>query len=376
VARKISELLDSGVAMGEIAVLFRSGFHSYKLELELTSRHLPFEKRGGLKLTESAHIKDVVSYLRVIYNPHDHLAWNRILLLLDKVGPKTAQKILDSLKVTDPFKALAEYKAGSSWQKGLSALVDILTALLACHSPLAQFDLVMTYYQDIFERIYHDDYPNRRPDLEQLREIITTYGDLESFIEDAALDPPEAVVEAADRLVAGQGGRLVLSTVHSAKGLEWKVVFVINLAEGRFPSGMAKTTAELEEERRLLYVAATRAKRQLYLIYPQMSTAMPGQRAEPAMVSRFLEALPPNLTVSDKKNLTREYPGLHSKMDRPVNRQSLKGKDNLVNSHVRHPFFGEGQIIKKINHNTVQIFFSRHGMKTINLDYVKMEIVT
>jgi len=368
--------LDNGVAMDEIAVLFRSGFHSYKLELELAGRHLPFEKRGGLKLTESAHIKDVVSYLRVVHNPHDHLAWNRILLLLEKVGPKTALKILDALKVDDPFKALSAYKAGSSWQNALAALVKTLTSLLDCPSPLAQFDLIMTYYQDIFERIYHDDYPNRRPDLEQLREIIAGYDDLEKFIEDAALDPPEAAVEPADRLMAGQGGKLVLSTVHSAKGLEWEVVFVINLAEGKFPSGMAKTTEELEEERRLLYVAATRAKQQLYLVYPQMSAAMPGHHAEPAMVSRFIDELPSGLTICDKTQWPREFSGVRApKPAKATGRQACKEEGDLINRHVRHPFFGEGQGVKRVNHNTVQIFFARHGSKTINLDYVKMEIV-
>ncbi len=374
VGRNISKLLDDGVPMHEIAVLFRSGFHSYKLELDLTSRHLPFEKRGGLKLTESAHIKDVTSYLRVIYNPHDHLAWNRILLLLDKVGPKTAQKILRTITVEDPFGTLAEYKAGKSWKAGLDALVKVLFALLDCVTPLAQFDLVMQYYQDIFERIYHDDYPNRKPDLEQLREIISEYDDLESFIQDAALDPPDITTAEA-----GQGGeKLVLSTVHSAKGLEWKAVFVINLVEGKFPSGMAKAAAELEEERRLLYVAATRAKERLYLIYPQMSGSF-GRLPEPAMMSRFLDELPPGLTARDKKksNITpsvcrSKVLGRHQSVSSV---KKLNQEGDLLNRHVRHPFFGEGQIVKKISKNTMQIFFERYGQKIINLDYVKMEIL-
>ncbi|NOX24681.1 MAG: ATP-dependent helicase [Deltaproteobacteria bacterium] len=371
VGRNISKLLDDGVPMTEIAVLFRSGFHSYKLELDLTSRQLPFEKRGGLKLTESAHIKDITAYLRVIYNPSDHLAWNRILLLLDKVGPKTALKILAALKVADPFGALAAYKAGKTWREGLRSLVQTLFALLDCATPLAQFDLAMQYYQPIFERIYHDDYPNRKPDLEQLREIIAGYDDLESFIEDAALDPPAA---AGDR--TGQGGQLVLSTVHSAKGLEWQVVFVISLVEGKFPSAMAKTTAELEEERRLLYVACTRAKERLYLVYPEMS-ASPGHFAEPAMVSRFLDELPAGLTLGAKREIRFAPHEAHTgAVVMPQTAKKIAATaDNLLNRHVRHPFFGAGQIVKQINQNTVQIFFARHGQKTINLDYVKMEIL-
>ncbi len=374
VGRNIAKLLDDGVPMTEIAVLFRSGFHSYKLELDLTSRQLPFEKRGGLKLTESAHIKDITAYLRVIYNPNDHLAWNRILLLLDKVGPKTAQKILAALKVADPFGALAAYKAGKTWQDGLHSLVQTLFALLDCATPLAQFDLAMQYYQAIFERIYHDDYPNRKPDLAQLREIIAGYDDLESFIEDAALEPPVATGKGAVR--KGQGGQLVLSTVHSAKGLEWQGGFVISLVEGKFPSAMAKTTAELEEERRLLYVACTRAKEHLYLVYPEMS-ASPGHFAEPAMVSRFLEELPAGLTLGVKRAIKRTSCNVHTEaVAMPQTAKKIAAAaDNLLNRHVRHPFFGAGQIVKQISQNTVQIFFDRHGQKTINLDYVKMEIL-
>ena len=376
VGRTISKLLDDGVPMHEIAVLFRSGFHSYKLELDLASRHFPFEKRGGLKLTESAHIKDVVSYLRVIYNPHDHLAWNRILLLLDKVGPKTAQKILAALKVEDPFGALAEYKAGQSWRGGLKLLVQTLFAMLDCDTPLAQFDLAMQYYQDIFERIYHDDYPNRKPDLEQLREIVAEYNDLESFIEDAALDPPE--ISAAGAGVREENAdKLVLSTVHSAKGLEWRVVFVINLVEGKFPSAMAKTASEIEEERRLLYVAATRAKEKLFLVYPEM-TASYGRFAEPAMISRFLDELPSGLTVSDKKkHIIKPHAKIAKSFqpDLPSSKKMTGEGRFILNQRVRHPFFGVGQMVKKINKNTVQIFFDRHGQKVINLDYVKMEIL-
>ncbi len=374
VGRNISKLLDDGVPMNEIAVLFRSGFHSYKLELDLTSRHLPFEKRGGLKLTESAHIKDVVSYLKVIYNPHDNLAWNRILLLLERVGPKTVQKILAKLKVEDPFGALQIYKAGKTWKAGLDALVKTLFSLLDCDTPLAQFDLAMQYYQDIFERIYHDDYPNRKPDLEQLREIIAEYDDLQSFIEDAALDPPENSVDGSGGR-AGQDDKLVLSTVHSAKGLEWQAVFVINLVEGKFPSGMAKTTSELEEERRLLYVAATRAKEQLFLVYPEM-TASPGHFAEPALISRFLDELPAELTATGKKDLKPQPRQISSlPKSKYIPPKSASSGGDLLNKHVRHPFFGKGQIVKKINKNTVQIFFERHGQKMINLDYVKMEIL-
>ncbi|MFW8601436.1 ATP-dependent helicase [Desulfobacterota bacterium M19] len=371
VGQHIAKLMADGVAAEEIAVLFRSGFHSYKLELELSRRGLAFEKRGGLKLTETAHIKDVISYLRIVYNPNDSLAWHRILLLLNKVGAKTAQRIVDTITGADPFGALAAYKPAKSWQAGFTALKDMLLQLMELDAPVDQFDLIMAYYQDIFERVFHDDYPKRLPDLEQLREIIAEYNDLESFLEDSSLDPPTA--DHTPR--AREAGKLILSTVHSAKGLEWQAVFIINLAEGKFPSGMAKTLEEIEEERRLFYVASTRAKKKLYLVYPRMA-ATPGRYQEPVLISRFLDELAPDLTVRAEKDF-RPAPVIDAASlppDRP--RRIKAGNDNdLLHKHVRHQFFGKGEIVKIIKSRTVQIFFARHGQKIINLDYAKLEIL-
>jgi DNA helicase-2/ATP-dependent DNA helicase PcrA len=366
VAGTIESLIKSGTESSQIAVLFRSGFHSYKLELELTNRHLAFEKRGGLKLTESAHIKDLVSLLRVIYNPQDNLAWNRILLFIDKVGPKTAQTILAKIKASDdPITLLASYPAGKTWQAGLAALVQTLTIIRDQISPLSQYEAAMAYYEEIFERLYPDDYPTRSKDLEQLKEIVATYSSLEDFIHDTALDPPEVGPSV-------QGGKLILSTVHSAKGLEWEHVFIIYLAEGKFPSGMAQTDEEIEEERRLLYVAATRAKKHLYLVYPR-EISQAGRLGEPAMISRFLEEIPPGLTMTANKR-----PGSTISSFTPEvveRRKEIFAKDDLTGSRVRHPFFGEGRVLKMAGPRTVQIFFPRHGQKTINLDYIKMEIL-
>lgn len=371
VGQHIAKLMAKGMAAEEIAVLFRSGFHSYKLELELGKRGLAFEKRGGLKLTETAHIKDAISYLRVVYNPNDRLAWHRILLLLNKVGAKTAQRIVDSISGEDPFGALAAYKPAKSWQADFTALKDMLMQLLELDAPADQFDLVMAYYQDIFERVFHDDYPKRLPDLEQLREIIAEYSDLESFLEDSSLDPP-----AADHTPYGkEAGKLILSTVHSAKGLEWQAVFIINLAEGKFPSAMAKSQEEIEEERRLLYVAATRAKKKLYLVYPRMA-ASPGRYMEPVLISRFLDELNPNLTMGAEKDF-RPAPIIDAASMPSGRPQRIKaGNDSdLLHKQVRHQFFGQGEIVKLIKPRTVQIFFARHGQKIINLDYAKLEII-
>ena len=370
VASTIDSLIHAGTPSEQIAVLFRSGFHSYKLELELANRQIAFEKRGGLKLTESAHIKDVLSLLRVIYNPQDNLAWNRILLFIDKVGPKTAQTILAQIKEgDDPLALLARYPAGKTWKEGLLSLVRALQIIREqASSPLSQYEAAMAYYQEIFERIYHDDYPTRAKDLEQLKEIVAEYSSLDDFIHATALDPPEV----GDGQGAAQAGRLILSTVHSAKGLEWEHVFVINLAEGKFPSSMAQTPEEIEEERRLLYVAATRAKHNLYLVYPR-EIAQPGRMGEPVMISRFLEEIPAGLILAANK---QTVPLASSFSPKTVERRKeLFAHDDLSGRQVRHPFFGEGRVLKMTGARTVQIFFPRHGQKTINLDYVKMEIL-
>lgn len=372
VAGTIDKLVRAGTAHDQIAVLFRSGFHSYKLELELTNRQLPFEKRGGMKLTESAHIKDILSLLRVIYNPQDNLSWNRILLFVDKVGPKTAQTILARIKGgEDPIESLACYPAGKSWRQGLADLVQALRQIRDLSIPVAQYEAAMAYYQEVFLRLYADDYPTRARDLEQVKDIVAGYQTLDDFIHDTALDPPEAAA-AQGGGAAGQGGALILSTVHSSKGLEWDYVFIIYLAEGKFPSAMAQTEAEIEEERRLLYVAATRAKKHLYLVYPR-EVAQAGRLGEPAMISRFLEEIPSGLTMSANKK-----PGISAAGFAPqavVRRKELLSKDDLTGTQVRHPFFGEGRVVKMAGPRTVEIFFNRHGQKTINLDYIKMEIL-
>jgi len=372
VAGTIEKLVREGTAHDQIAVLFRSGFHSYKLELELANRQLPFEKRGGLKLTESAHIKDVLSLLRVIHNPQDNLAWNRILLFVEKVGPKTAQAILLQIRTgDDPIEALARYPAGKSWQQGLAALVQALRQIRDLATPVSQYEAAMAYYQEVFHRLYPDDYPTRAKDLDQVKDIVAGYQTLDDFIHDTALDPPEAAA-AQSGGAAGQAGSLVLSTVHSAKGLEWEHVFIIYLAEGKFPSAMAQTSDEIEEERRLLYVAATRAKQHLYLVYPR-EMAQAGRLGEPLMISRFLEEIPQGLTMVVNKKPAMAAPSFAPQA--VVRRQELLSQSDLTGARVRHPFFGEGQVVKMAGPRTVQVFFARHGQKTINLDYIKMEIL-
>ncbi len=387
VVEKISQLRQEGIALKEMAVLFRSGFHSYKLEIELANRGISFEKRGGLKLTESAHIKDLLSYLRILFNDQDNLSWNRVLLLLDKVGPKTAEKILAAIRNADePFAALAAYPAGPGWRKGLAELTALFQKLKdPVLSPTEQFEIISEYYQPIFERIYYDDYPKRSRDIEQLKTIIAGYDSLAAFVDDTALEPPESAV------VEDNSDRLVLSTIHSAKGLEWDTVFIISLAEGKFPVSQALPGEQWEEERRLLYVAATRAKRRLYMTYPREVMSVDRQFSR-ARLSPFLAEISPGLYLSSGKSPGTgegfgDYSGspafskVRSRVRRTpaaILRDSSKLQDTSTIAQgqtVQHPFFGRGTVDKVTGERTLEVVFDRHGRKALHLDYAKLEMV-
>ncbi len=382
VVETIKELLDTGTPKQEIAVLFRSGFHSYKLEMELGGHTIDFDKRGGLKLTESAHTKDALSFLRIMVNPWDNISWNRIFLQLDKVGPKTAQKIIAVIGETDnPVDALNNYKPAPTWRQGFTKLTGLLNRLQTDGlTPAGQFDLVMEYYQPILEKIYYDDYPKRSKELDHIRSLIGGYGDLQSFIDDTTLDPPE--ISAADQDNNIPENNIILSTIHSAKGLEWDVVFVISLAEGRFPhQNTIPGSEQWEEERRLLYVAATRAKKQLFLTYPrQMMT--PDRKIRRAVMSPFLREINPGLyhrkeSVPPQDNSSKNSSGFA--LSEP---KSMGKKQKTVSARIEfrpgmeviHPLFGPGKIKEVPGPRRVEIAFDRHGIKTLHLDYTKLDI--
>lgn len=380
VAGKIKELVAQGVKCRDIAVLFRSGFHSYKLEIELAAGSVDFEKRGGLKLTESAHMKDVLSFLRILANPRDNLSWNRVLLHLDKVGPKTAQKIAAQIgQSPEPFRLLAQFPAGKNWEAGLRLLARLFDDLLEEKLPSAMYELIMIYYQPIFERLYHDDYPMRQKELEQLRAIIAEYGDLQAFVDDTTLDPPEA--GASSRVEDSE--RLVLSTIHSAKGLEWEAVFVIGLAEGRFPHAKAEAGEQWEEERRLLYVAATRAKKHLFLSYPK-ELMTPDRQFRRVGMSPFLAELKGGLFERIDKERSFSSPFARTERGENVDahvfptrtgRSKVSMTDLGKGVRVSHAFFGTGTVAATPRGRSVDVLFERHGLKTLHLDYAKLTIV-
>ncbi|MDY0390599.1 ATP-dependent helicase [Desulfobulbus oligotrophicus] len=377
IVQEIQKHHQNGTPLTDIAVLFRSGFHSFKLEIELAAHGFDFEKRGGLRLTESAHIKDVLSFLRVIINPWDNLSWNRILLQLEKVGPKTVQKILNSVRQADnPLTALTAYRPAPTWRLQFEKLVDMLGRLHQPDlTPSDQYDLVMEYYSPIFEKIYYDDYPKRRRELEQIKALISGYGDLQSFIDDTALDPPEVGAD-AEGIRSEQ--RLTLSTIHSAKGLEWDTVFVMGLAEGRFPHQHATPGEQWEEERRLLYVATTRAKKELFLTYPKEMLGSDRQLLR-ASLTPFLREVSPGLytnidQVSARTPLqTGQYQQTTSQLRHPnVQSARITYQEGM---RVTHAFFGHGRVVSIPGPRRIEILFDRHGSKILHLDYAKLEIL-
>jgi DNA helicase II / ATP-dependent DNA helicase PcrA len=269
IIEKILDLREEGVPLKDIAVLFRSSFFSFDLEIELNKANIPFQKFGGMKFVETAHIKDVLAFLRIAANPKDVVSWYRVLLLHDGVGPKTAQKILDELATSKiSIKANPESAAEFRYKDNIAQLFQLLYKLHTVKElPSEKLERVIEYYYPLF-KVNYDDYNKRAKDLEIFQNITEKYKSLDSLLADMAIEPIiDSVVdiEAEDK----EEEYVTLSTIHSAKGLEWHTVFIIHLVEGFFPSSRSADTLEsLEEERRLMYVASTRAKRRLFITYP------------------------------------------------------------------------------------------------------------
>ncbi len=273
VCQKILEVREEGVPLHEIAVLFRSGFLSFDLEIELTRCNIPYIKRGGFKFMETAHVKDVLAHLRVVANPRDSVSWNRLLLLIEGIGPRTSQSIIASVMsfLTEAghfLEGLKPFCKGSHYSTNLQELYDLLGKLKDGELvPSEQVGWVCHYYQPLLKQRY-DDYPKRIKDLEHLQTLAERYTETGTLLSDLVLDPPnESVSDVASP--DHEDERLILSTIHSAKGLEWHTVFILSVLDGRLPSLHSFVSdEELEEERRLMYVAMTRAKENLFMTYP------------------------------------------------------------------------------------------------------------
>jgi len=287
IADKILQLREEGVSLSEIAVLFRSGWHSNDLEVELASRNIPFAKYGGNKFVEAAHIKDVVSYLRIAYNSQDQVSWLRALLLIPKIGPKTAAKIMEA--ILDPAR-LSELLQKNEELKNMFELLKNVDC--QADSPSKIIEQFLKFYQPLLKNKY-DDFNKRLADLDSLLRIAERYKTVEQFLVDIALEPPERMIVEPGRKDKDDQP-LALSTIHSAKGLEWHTVFLIYVAEGHLPSYLSlETEDQIEEERRLFYVASTRAKINLFFLKPHVDRSarsfVDGGGSVFTQVSRFLE---------------------------------------------------------------------------------------
>ena len=286
---------ERGIALKSQAILFRSSSHSAQLELELTRRSIPFVKYGGLKFLEASHVKDVLSVLRWAQNPRSRLSGFRAVRLLPGVGPATATRLLDAMEgAAKPVSAMREFKSSGTSTADWNAFLALFSMLHEARSTWpVEMECVSKWYEPHLERIYEDAFV-RLADILQLQQIASTYASRERFLTEVTLDPPSATSDQAGVSIRDDD-YLILSTVHSAKGQEWKVVQILNVVDGCIPSDMGtSSTEEIEEERRLLYVAMTRAKHHLHLLVPQRfyvhQQSRFGDRHVYASLSRFIPA--------------------------------------------------------------------------------------
>ena len=269
VAQQVLALRDEGVDLRDVAVLYRAHYHSMELQMELTRLNIPFQVRSGLRFFEQAHVKDVAAYLKVAVNAKDELAWKRILKLVPRIGKTTAERIW-ALIEKDAF---GEVKGSipKGAQKGWEELVCLVGKLRTLQKAPAQ--MIRTVLEGGYETYLQTSFANfsvRLEDLRRFADFALRYDDIEALLSELALTSGVASKDALEE--QDEEEALILSTVHQAKGLEWRAVFVLWLVEGKFPDGRAlKEEGGEEEERRLFYVAATRAKDRLFLVYPTMA---------------------------------------------------------------------------------------------------------
>ncbi|MGB7069825.1 MAG: ATP-dependent helicase [Pyrinomonadaceae bacterium] len=316
IASRILELRDEGTSLEDIAVIYRSHYHSIELQLELARRNIPYRVRSGVRFFEQAHIKDVISYLRIIINPRDELAWKRILKMIPGVGNVTANRVYEALLLNDKsetqlFSSAREaslavrlqqttpkIRGSESWQNFVK-LLELLVNQEYREQPAKQIELILTNGYEQYLQENYENAESRMEDLRGLSAFARRYESTERFLSELALLSTERFMEPQPLVSENviQGGEedelLTLTSVHQAKGLEWKAVFVIWAAEGKFPSPRSlKEIESEEEERRLWYVALTRAKDELYLTYPLIVTDYNRQTVL-QKPSRFITECPP-----------------------------------------------------------------------------------
>jgi DNA helicase-2/ATP-dependent DNA helicase PcrA len=310
VADQVLRHRESGVALKSQAALFRASHHSAALELELTRRNIPFVKFGGLKFLEAAHVKDLLSVLRWAQNPRSRMAGLRVAQLVPGIGTASAKRLLDAVDAaSDPASALRTFKPPPDAATEWAAWVTTFEALQAGAPWPADIDSAIAWYLPQLHRLY-EDATVRAGDLTQLARLASQYGSRVSFLTELTLDPPEATSDES-----GPPGRdedcMILSTIHSAKGQEWKAVFVLNAVDGCIPSDMATGDAvEIEEERRLLYVAMTRARQHLHLMVPQrFYVTQQAEFGDKHLYGSLTRFIPPSLAHCFDASVNEEAPG-------------------------------------------------------------------
>ncbi len=407
VVKRVQELLNNHLPH-EIAILFRAGFHSYNVEVALNRAGIRFRKYGGLRFAEAAHVKDVLAYARLVLNPLDMSAFERVAMLHKGIGPKTMQKLYTVAIAGD---AKATEKAFTKYPDFLEDMRFLDAQRVEAPLPGACIQHIIEHYQEKLETQYPDDWPRRRQGLDEVQTMAERHTELDLFIADLVLESPE---EDEDR-----EGCITLSTVHSAKGLEWNAVLIIDLVEERFPSRHALSDAEsFEEERRLMYVACTRARLHLDLFAPS-NVYSRGTGNLPASPSPFVRELPQHLcqewieryegylqsrneshstgTQYTKKTRLLPTPDPNMRHERAghahtsfahqtsfgkdisaTNTASAMAESTSVESplplgYCHHKIFGRGKMIKFLPPDKYQVNFSGFGLKVILKDFLTPE---
>lgn len=382
VRRLVQEQRDRGRPLSDIAVLFRAAFHSFELELELSRHDIPFVKYGGFKFMESAHIKDLLAHLRVAANAEDAVSLGRSLRLVRNIGPGRSQAITNWLKESGLQPArMGEWPGSGNRDSGLKTLASVIEAISRPgRTPREAVETAIAYYEPLLRERF-DDFPKRLLDLQQLPDMASRYRSLRSFLDDMTLEPPNSSADLEDR---SPSDRLTLSTVHSAKGLEWNVVVIIWVMEGYFPSPRAYAKEEdLEEERRLLYVAATRARDELYLCYPGMESR-PVRYGSGGVegyyqggLSSFVRDLPEGVlkhgTSSRFPSAGRPKPGRDALKAMAGFAGRGKASGLRLGDRVTHPAFGPGVVSRFRGEDKVEVIFRNAGRKLLHLEYTTLE---
>ena len=268
---RIMELTEQNIPLNEIAVLNRADWHNRYIQVEMSKRGIPYVVVGGFRFNERMHVKDIISYLRITYNPADAVAWHRILKYIGGVGQVTAGSVINDFRNSDDPFSFESFK----FRKFYSELLLLGKMLAKASQPeytlTQKIEVIKDYYAPIL-KAREDDFFIRMQDVEVLIDLSKKYKDLDRFLSDFALDPPSKRVADQTKPLIDEGeedGKVTISTVHSAKGLEWFAVFIPHALEGMFPSNRAINMEDMEEERRLFYVACSRAKEELYITFPR-----------------------------------------------------------------------------------------------------------